>query len=190
MDVVVKFTRTYGVEAHSLLAIHGFAPQLLHCERLAGGWFMVVMERLTDPWVNAYNMEPCLLNEALGVELRSAVDLLHENHFVHGDLRSNNIFVNPETMKISVVDFDWCGVADVAQYPPFMNHTDITWPEGAEDGLVLRPAHDLYWCEKFEFSIRRGNRMNEVDEGGGSCKRKKEESIDNEGCKKQRSAGN
>ena len=40
----------YGEAVHKAWHQAGFAPELLACERLPGGWLMVTMERLGDQW--------------------------------------------------------------------------------------------------------------------------------------------
>ena len=46
-EVVVKFVRShYGEAVHKLLGDAGFAPKLISCQLLPGGWYAVVMEKL------------------------------------------------------------------------------------------------------------------------------------------------
>ncbi len=47
--------------------------------------------------------------------LQTAVQVLHKAGFVHGDLRSVNILVVGHSVRI--VDFEWAGIADCAEYP-------------------------------------------------------------------------
>jgi serine/threonine protein kinase len=64
--------------------------------------------------------------------IKRAFTLLHEGFFVHGDLRPNNILVNPNG-DIRVVDFEYSGRYDGATpvcYPPFLNKKKlygVTW---------------------------------------------------------------
>jgi serine/threonine protein kinase len=52
---------------------------------------------------------------------------VHKAGFVHGDLRSSNIFfVNG---KLKVIDFDWAGNIDFATYP-FDINKKIKWAKG------------------------------------------------------------
>ena len=84
--VLVKFCKSYSKDAHICLSSHGYAPNLIAIESLTDGWLMVVMECVTG----------CFWDEALKkpvATLKAAVTLLHQAGFVHGDLRSNNIFV-------------------------------------------------------------------------------------------------
>lgn len=49
--------------------------------------------------------------------------------------------------RVAIIDFDWSGPPTQA-YPFFMNHTDLTWPEGAVDGQTLAFAHDKEWIKR------------------------------------------
>ena len=97
---------------------------------------MVVMEFVTGR----------LWHEAMDkpiAELQTAMHLLHEAGFVHGDLRSNNTSVVSGTVRI--IDSEWAGVANEAAYPFFVNHTDVVRPDGAKDGQLIKQEHDLWW---------------------------------------------
>ena len=136
--VLVKFCKSYSKDAHICLSSHGYAPNLVAMASLTDGWLMVIME-----FVNM-----CLWDEAPKkpvAALEAAVHLLHQAGFVHGDLRSNNIFVLAESVR--VIDFEWAGVVGQSAYPLFMNHTDLTWLDGARDGQPIKQEHDLYWLK-------------------------------------------
>ena len=49
--------------------------------------------------------------------------------------------------KVAIIDFDWSG-PPTQRYPFFMNHSDINWPEGAEDGKPLAFKHDVDWMDR------------------------------------------
>ena len=44
--IVVKFARSYDDDVHHLLADARPAPELLLCQRIAGGWCAVVMKKV------------------------------------------------------------------------------------------------------------------------------------------------
>lgn len=44
--VIVKFSKSYGIDAHNLLANKLLAPAILSCETISGGWTAVVMEKV------------------------------------------------------------------------------------------------------------------------------------------------
>lgn len=46
-EVIVKFTSRYNEAAHRLLASAQLAPTLHFCERIIGGLYMVIMDRVS-----------------------------------------------------------------------------------------------------------------------------------------------
>jgi hypothetical protein len=139
--IIVKFTRSYCPEAHQVCyeAEHS-APRLYGCEQLPGGWQLVAMEYLSD----AVTLQP-QQSVNTSVKLRAAVAAVHGAGYVHGDLRECNVLVCGGGLRLCVIDFDWSGKEGVQRYPTFMNHADINWAEGAEDGQPLRKQHDLHF---------------------------------------------
>jgi hypothetical protein len=148
--LVVKFTKTYCSEAHTIChSFHRAAPQLYAVEALAGGWFIVVMELLRE-FEMYFPLDPSLPDA-----LEAVVVNLHAQDFIHGDLRVCNILVGPledsadvadrKRRRICLIDFDWSGKEGNARYPGFMNHQDVQWPAGASDNLPLQKAHDLHF---------------------------------------------
>jgi len=69
------------MEAHFNMPSMGFAPALKGFERVAGGWYMIVMDAITDKSVTSTNK--CLAIRAnQGESSRSS-----STGYVHGDLR-------------------------------------------------------------------------------------------------------
>ncbi len=88
--VVVKFVRDhYGDKVHSFLAGKNLAPKLHHCERLVGGWYVVIMEKVEGRLLNE-NTEAL---QPIKESLNRAVQEMHKNGMVHGDLRPQNILI-------------------------------------------------------------------------------------------------
>ncbi|KAL0229331.1 hypothetical protein GEMRC1_013949 [Eukaryota sp. GEM-RC1] len=122
--LVVKFATTYDVEAHKLLAEHGFAPDFYYYEEISNQLTLIEMEYL-DP------AEFCLLEsipyslwgrkQDILKEIRNAVNLLNSHNIVHGDLRPSNIFVSKSTCVIKIFDFDFAGLADRSNMCVFVN---------------------------------------------------------------------
>lgn len=140
-EIIVKFTKTYCVEAHQLCySFHESAPRLYACQQLANGWLMLAMEMVHGE--DFRHSLPGHVNERLWQVVR----VIHNGGLVHGDLRGNNIRTAGD--RVCLLDFDWSGRAGEQRYPAFMNHQDIDWPEGASDGEVLLPEHDVEWLRR------------------------------------------
>ena len=132
--VVVKFAKTYGKEAHALLEQHDppLAPRLWYCEpvKQLGGLWMVVMD----------HVENCgALDEGGKDSVKKAIDVLHAQGLVFGDLRLPNVLISKNGPML--VDFDWSGKEGTAVYPASIN-MGIHWPEGVRGGAPLRASHD------------------------------------------------
>ena len=153
--MIVKFTRTYSAEAHRCMYDYQqAAPRLIAYEALPGGWFMVVMEDLreADGWCHVTQSQRLSSGEC--ELLKDAVAHLHRHGFVHGDLRPGNVLVRDGSSqplngppRVCVIDFDWAGPLSAQRYPSFMNHAEVIWPNGATDGALIHPEHDLAWLE-------------------------------------------
>lgn len=140
-EIIVKFTKSYCVEAHELCyEFHQSAPRLFSCQALFNGWTMLVMEALEGE-----DFEGGLPNH-INERLRQVVSRMHDQGLVHGDLRAGNIKVVGD--RVCIFDFDWSGRTGEQRYPNFMNHWSIVWPDGARDGEFLFPAHDIEWLRR------------------------------------------
>lgn len=159
--VVVKFTQRYGLKVHQRWAAAGFAPNLLpETRKLPGGWYMVVMDLLVpEEWVplcevpsdlqeGARELALATLSKAHDLEIEPGEGSEEGAKGVHGDMRHNNVMVNTMDSKVMFVDFDWAGVAGRQRYPPYMNHVNIGWPQGAEDNSVMEQTHDTAALKK------------------------------------------
>ncbi len=92
--VLVKYCKSYSVEAHTCLASSGFAPNYVGMASLTNEWIMVVMEYV----------DGCLWDDAAEkplAALQDAVQLLHKAGFVHRDFRSNNIMVVSSGVRLN-----------------------------------------------------------------------------------------
>ncbi|KAI0730658.1 hypothetical protein C8Q76DRAFT_715689 [Earliella scabrosa] len=155
-EVVVKFTAEYNADAHHILARAGLAPTLHACVPVCGGMLMVVMDRVHGKmaWVAEQSSE--LLPHTVYEDVKAAIDLLHHNGVVFGDLRTPNVMVldrtsgDPPRMGAMLVDFDWAGKADEKRYPAVLNDGLDIWPPGADRGAIMRKEHDLYMLEQFK----------------------------------------
>jgi hypothetical protein len=144
--VIVKFTRSYCIEAHLRLAERNQAPFLYGWHHCCGGWIMLVMDDLREK--TNLCTRPLGGDDKHADSLRACVNTLHEGGWVHGDLRSGNVLLSNSTDDVFLIDFDWCGLENEQRYPPFMNHSEIEWPNGASDGLVLKKEHDIHFLNQ------------------------------------------
>lgn len=145
-QIVIKFTRRYGMEVHQLLAERDpqLAPKLYGCECLPGGWKMVVMEYLPgEDWVALETKQPSQGEAASYKEqLEGALKLLKVRRWVHGDIRHANILV-PKSNNVTglrLLDFDYSGIEDQDIYPRDWNHTFR--PQGAVAYAKMKVGHD------------------------------------------------
>lgn len=99
---VLFMLSSYSAEAHKILEAAGYAPAILSHKVLPGRWHMVVMDFMegSSTWDEVTN-KPV-------VKLRTAVDLLHEADFVHGDLRPPNVLVDKEKVSFDQSDSGLC----------------------------------------------------------------------------------
>ncbi|ESK85880.1 Pkinasedomain-containingprotein [Moniliophthora roreri MCA 2997] len=154
--VVVKFTRSYGAPAHQLLASAGLAPRLYYADNNEGTngnhyWCMIVMEYIPDA-VRLDQFQGTRSDSLrIAEDLQRAVELLHTDGFVFGDLRSTNILVRVsknqnKVLKFYLVDFDWSGKVGEARYPVGISFTGkIKWPDGVWPRGFITKDHDLHW---------------------------------------------
>ena len=136
--VVVKFVRShYGEDVHRFLAAKQLAPRLISCEKLLGGWYAVVMEKIEGSRLEL------TVDEPVKKSLEEAVKTMHEEGYVHGDLRRQNILVVDNTVRI--LDFDWAGKYPMARYPKELNmSSNCNWHSDVISGGIISGEHDLY----------------------------------------------
>jgi len=138
--IVVKFTEVYNEEAHSLLAARGLAPRLLSCDRSRFSDFVMIVMDYVDG-KQFFDRYPDATPPGVLDEVSKALEILHENNLVFGDLRSPNVLVTDQH-HVQLVDFDWCGRAGEEKYPADINLVDIEWPEGVVPGGLLMVKND------------------------------------------------
>ncbi|KAG8944248.1 hypothetical protein FRC03_002135 [Tulasnella sp. 419] len=149
-SIVVKFAERYNVAAHLLLAKNGFAPKLLYPpsdDRICrvGTWSMIVME-FVDGQNAAEEYGNRQLPESILKEIKRALDILHGENWVFGDLRLPNIMIrNGQPL---LVDFDWCAREGEGTYPINLNHLSVKWAKGVERCGLMQKEHDIdMWRE-------------------------------------------
>jgi len=161
--LVVKFARTYNVEAHQLLAAEGLAPKILYngiCDAME--MTMVVMDFVPGSTLSDMTNGAMVDKRAFKsvfTDIRRALSILHDNQLVFGDLRMLNIMVHtgdkavdnagsPHRLPTScamIIDFDWCGKHGKASYPDLLNMDGgIDWHPGVRPGGSMLMVHDKY----------------------------------------------
>jgi serine/threonine protein kinase len=145
----VKFTRRYSEEAHQFLADLGYAPQLREVTSLPGGWTMVVMDFSPYTQLSELFMPSIESPRFVKSKMREIVQRLHDNGFVHADIREKNILVDPKTLtgkddcSVHLIDFDWAGKDQEVRYPGRVNTVTVRRPNGASDGELITKDHDM-----------------------------------------------
>ncbi|KAF4564449.1 hypothetical protein EYR36_002383 [Pleurotus pulmonarius] len=152
-EVVVKFTSRYNEAAHRLLSDAQLAPKLDWCGQIIGDLSMVVMEYLEDG-VLLWRIckDPSKRKRVPGMvleDVKRALDLLHLNGLVFGDLRDANVVWSKD--RAFLVDFDWVGKEGVDLYPASINVSKSLkrHPEVCAYG-VMRTIHDDFQLELLE----------------------------------------
>lgn len=134
IEVLMKFTARYNVEAHRILYAAGYAPRLYSCSRVYGELYMVMMEYLREPWQTLWSWveDRKLVPQSVWDDIAATLDILHSENIVFGDLRLPNIMCTEEdsSLHIKLVDFDWAGRDDEDRYPVMINHYLKDWAPG------------------------------------------------------------
>jgi serine/threonine protein kinase len=156
--ICIKFTRQYCQQAHEHCASKGNAPRLHAVEEYPGGWHMIVMDDIREDYVSLYDLtngeemlyeaypgDRKLLSEDIAVFLLD----LHQEGWVHGDIRNSNIMVKKSSPceTFQLVDFDWSGRIGEARYPLDVNTTTVKRPDAVAGGELIKAEHDIEMLE-------------------------------------------
>src|ERR1700722_1321530 len=131
-------TRSYCATAHQLLESQGFAPKLRY---FSGEDSSFKKPDGLDMGVMDFISEDKNLSGAGFEDVRKAIELLHNNDLVFGDLWRPNVLATPSGAML--IDFDWCGTVGGVHYPLQLNAKDIDWAPGVAAGKPLLKEHDL-----------------------------------------------
>ncbi|OJA12589.1 hypothetical protein AZE42_06900 [Rhizopogon vesiculosus] len=184
----IKFARRYSHEAHDFCAAKGHAPELIAYNHLSAGWIMVIMDVLDiDDGVfsrrpGAYRPLAVMdisARQPLEEPVRSLIQELHENGYVHGDLRDTNFFMRGDDGHFMLLDFDWAGPIGSTRYPLHVNYLDVKRPDDARDWELIKEAHDLDMLS-YMFSRKQGGRKAST-QGGPAAKRHRTSSTTSTG---------
>ncbi|KAK0490450.1 hypothetical protein IW261DRAFT_13590 [Armillaria novae-zelandiae] len=77
-------------------------------------------------------------------DLERALNILHAEGLVFGDLRRRNIMIIPEDNTVRLIDFDWAGKENEARYPIHLNQSkEVKWADGVGSYGKIDKTHDL-----------------------------------------------
>ncbi|RUS20429.1 hypothetical protein BC937DRAFT_95255 [Endogone sp. FLAS-F59071] len=150
-DVVVKFAKRYSKACHKACYKSGIAPKLYAFKWINGGWCVIVMALLKDHETSYRLAQDSKLSQSIKTQAENAVKKMHDNGFVHGDLRLPNIMVGPND-SIQIIDFDWAGKTGETVYPYFLN-PEVDWHEEVNAAVEIKPEHDIHML-KIDFMYR------------------------------------
>lgn len=155
-EIVIKFTQRYNANAHHLCSEKNLAPKLFYVGNSnLGGWHMIIMEYISGETLQTANITKEEHDDILK-NIEEAINTLHTNDIVFGDLRSSNIIVKKVDGKLQgmLIDFDWTGIHQKDRYTSRMN-PEVNWASGAEGNALMHKDHDLYWLnilkKKYEY---------------------------------------
>ncbi|KAF8325651.1 uncharacterized protein EI90DRAFT_2931653, partial [Cantharellus anzutake] len=139
--IFIKFTHRYSKDAHLKCVALKCAPALEGFQDIPGGWHMVVMGLIGDDY---HELRCSDMKASFKSEIERKVTDLHQNEFVHGDIRTTNIMVRKDGKPgILLVNFDWAGKIGEVRYPMNVNDVEIKRPEGASDDQLIKAEHDI-----------------------------------------------
>ncbi|PPQ82774.1 hypothetical protein CVT25_009269 [Psilocybe cyanescens] len=148
-EVIVKFTARYNEAAHRILAEAGFAPTLHFCGRVAGDLYMIVMDRVAWKSIWQLKVYKTPVPAIVAKQVEQAINLLHKEDIVFGDLRTNNILYVASESKAVIVDFDWAGTDKKSRYPVTLNPSSV-WAEDVIPYGLMHKNHDLWQLEQLK----------------------------------------
>lgn len=146
-EFVVKFTPWYSEDAHNCLASHNLAPRLRRCGQISADWTVVIMDISKYPVLFGLELSD-VDKERVRHKVMDAARRLHQEGFVHGDIREANVLIDVESLtsndlKIHLIDFDWAGPIGEAKYPVDVNKIAVRRPDGVKGGGLITEQHDI-----------------------------------------------
>ena len=131
------------------------APVFLHSYLFPGAdTRMVYMETLAGNTLAHLLAAGAAVSEADLADVRTAVSVLHQHGFVHGDIRPSNVLMQRFAaddgsggayVRAYLLDFDWAGKVGKARYPNTLSE-HVHWPRPARQlrGQLITKRHDLF----------------------------------------------
>lgn len=149
-QIIVKFVERYCPDAHTLLAATGMAPALYYHGKVGvqdgdpsySGFKMVITEYIERS--AAY--DDGALSDLIIDRTKCALQKLHDNGYVYGNLRRANILVTKEE-QVKLVNFEMTGLDGKDCYPLGISPL-VEWPDGVEGLAVMKMEHDFEMLNK------------------------------------------
>lgn len=115
-----------------------------------------------SPYGALYRLRPSLAipqQEKVWTKTKRVVRLLHENGFVHRDIRDSNILIDSNSLDADVrlhfIDFDWAGRVEEAKYPMGVNTISVKRPATVKYDALITKEHDIAMVENL-FEVASG----------------------------------
>ena len=130
-------------------------PAFLGFEKLAGNWFMVVMDYMENYKTLSTLEDLAPIYTQLRQMVTELVTSFHDQNFVHGDIRDSNFPVCMRDGKLQrkLIDFDWAGREGEVQYPVLINVCTVHRPLAVVGGQLVKREHDLQMVENMSSGL-------------------------------------
>lgn len=149
-QIVVRFVERYCPDAHTLLAAADMAPALYYYGKVGvqdgdpsySDFKMVITEYIERSV--AYDDQA--FSDSIVDRTKYALQILHDNGYVYGDLRRSNILVTKEE-QVKLVNFEMTGLDGKDCYPLGISPL-VEWPDGVEGLPLMKIEHDFDMLNK------------------------------------------
>ncbi|KAI0694096.1 hypothetical protein C8T65DRAFT_58508 [Cerioporus squamosus] len=156
--VVVKFAESYGADAHRLLEKAGYAPKLIYCGKPYAATFprfsdvdMVVIEALPDEGLVERGSAAEPPRAEVCRKVRNAVRLLHQHHYVHGNITWQTVYSNEagNGVDVRLLNFDYAGKEGEVRYSVYLPQTPehVGLPAGVAPLKLVTKEQDEYFLD-------------------------------------------
>jgi hypothetical protein len=131
-DAVIKFCRSYCLDAHKCLANMGMAPNIFWSGARAG-WEIIVMEYVEGNVVSS-------LNDSQRQACTRILQNLHDQGYVHGDVQAQNFIWQSGNSNLPLlVDFENSGRVGETFYRHYGSVNSLPYSAGR----LVEPQHEL-----------------------------------------------
>ena len=146
--IFVKFSQRYSLELHRFCASQGLAPKILGFQKLYGGWFAVVMEKIELVDHGSITSFPEV--RKWKEDIKKLVEGFHQKGLVHGDLRLPNFLLTKDDSprKMLLIDFDWGGKDGEVEFPHGELIGELEVSNSRLHGRKITKEHDRKCLDK------------------------------------------